>query len=329
MKLNTFTVTTCIGKFNRLGAEVGGSLIDLNMAGAALYFSRGMSRAYEAANLYIPHDMIDFFKAGKQGLAEAAEAIRFVEKQLADGREVSGPDGEQVIYRFDNIILQSPVLKPNIIFDNMLYENHVRHFRENIPELFYIRPFWNTQCGSTVVGSGAPIIKPHYTNELDFEMELGFFIGKRGKNIPKAEALDHVAGFTIYNDISARDTQRDENKMQLGPAKGKFFENSGIIGPCIVTPDEIGDYANLKMKAYVNGELVAEDTSAGASQSLEEIISFISQDVYLNPGDFIAFGTTPHGTAFCSKLGRYLQIGDIVEFEVENIGRLRNKVIMI
>ena len=167
---------------------------------------------------------------------------------------------------------------------------------------------------------------PHYTKELDFEMEFGVYIGKKGINIKEEQAEDYIAGFTIYNDLSARDVQSVEMQMRLGPTKGKNFEHSNIMGPCLVTPDEI-DYNNLKMIARVNGEVIANDNSKDMYHKFPKIISFISEEEYLYPGDFIASGTSPHGTTHASTLKRWLVAGDIVEMEVEGIGVIRNEVV--
>ena len=115
--------------------------------------------------------------------------------------------------------------------------------------------------------------------------------------------------------------------MALGPAKGKFFRNSLVMGPCVVTKDELPDYADLAMTARVNGEVVTENRTSGMLFSLGQLVAQISQEVYLNPGDFIGLGTSPEGNATCSKLGRWIQPGDEIEFTIEKIGTICNKVI--
>ena len=209
----------------------------------------------------------------------------------------------------------------------MVYEGHVKHHYGEIPAGYYKRPVWNTQSGSTVVGTGAPLFKPQYTAQYDFEFEMGFYIGKRGCNIKAEEALDYVAGFTVFNDVSARDAQADEAVMALGPAKGKFFRNSLVMGPCVVTKDELPDYDDLAMTARVNGEVVTENRTSGMLFTLGELVAKISEDAYLNPGDFIGLGTSPEGNATCSKLGRWLEVGDEIEFSIEKIGTICNKVV--
>ena len=134
---------------------------------------------------------------------------------------------------------------------------------------------------------------------------------------------DYIAGFTIMNDFSARDIQRKEMKVRLGPAKGKDFATA--IGPVLVTPDEIGDPYNLRMAAKVNGELWSEGNSGTIYHSFEKMIAFASQDEMLYPGDLIGSGTV--GTGCGLEIDRWIQPGDVVELEIEKIGVLRNKVV--
>jgi 2-keto-4-pentenoate hydratase/2-oxohepta-3-ene-1,7-dioic acid hydratase in catechol pathway len=194
------------------------------------------------------------------------------------------------------------------------------------PAMFYKLPPYFHQSGAIVAGPYDPIVKPRFTEQLDFEFELGVYVGRKGINIPADEAESYIAGITIYNDISARDVQWQEMDLFLGPAKGKNFEGANIMGPCLVTLDEI-DYNNVRMIARVNGEVVAGDHSSGMYHKFPRIIEWISQEEYLYPGDLIASGTCDHGTCMTSTLKRWLQVGDVVELEVEGIGVIRNEVV--
>lgn len=160
---------------------------------------------------------------------------------------------------------------------------------------------------------------------MDYELEFGVFIGKEGKNIPRDRAHEYIAGFTIYNDISARDIQSKEMQLWVGPAKGKNFENSNIMGPCLVTPDEIPDPYNLKMIARVNGEVWSEGSSRDMYFKFEELIEYISRDETLYPGEFIGSGTVGFGCGL--ELGKWIKPGDLIELEVEGLGVLRNRVV--
>lgn len=323
MKLYTVELHTPAGAIKRLMAGFKGKLIDLNAAGGVYYKAQGDSNPQQLANANLPNDMVTFFTNGKRSLDAGYAVIGYIEKEKAE----KGLAGQQLVYELDEVQVLAPVTRPNIIFDGMVYEGHVKHHYGEIPEAYYKRPVWNTQSGGTVVGTGAPLILPKYTKQFDFEFEMGFYIGRRGHDIKPGEALDYVAGFTVFNDVSARDAQADEAVMALGPAKGKFFRNSLVMGPCVVTKDEMPDYDNLAMTARVNGQVVTENRTSGMLFSLGQLVAKISEDAYLNPGDFIGLGTSPEGNATCSKLGRWLKVGDEIEFTIEKIGTICNKVV--
>ncbi len=323
MRLYTVEIQTPVGGIKRLAAEQGEKLIDLNAAGGVYYASKGDTNPQQISDANLPNDMITFFANGKRSLDAGYAVLQY----MKDHGGQSGLAGQKLIYGFDEVRILAPVTKPNIIFDGMVYEAHVKHHYGQIPDAYYKRPVWNTQGGSTVVGTGVPLIKPAYTKQFDFEFETGFYICRRGHDIRPEEALDYVAGFTVFNDVSARDAQADESVMALGPAKGKFFRNSLVMGPCVVTKDELPDYDDLEMTAKVNGETVCVNRTSGMLFSLGELVAKISEDAYLNPGDFIGFGTSPEGTSVCSSLGRWLEVGDEIELSVEKIGKICNKVI--
>lgn len=323
MRLYTVQIKTPVGGVERLMAEQNGKLVDLNAAGGVYYAAQGDTNPQQLADANLPNDMITFFSNGKRSLDAGYAVLAYME----NAHPQAGLVGQQLVYDKQGVTILAPVTRPNIIFDGMVYEGHVKHHYGEIPAGYYKRPVWNTQSGSTVVGTGAPLFKPQYTAQYDFEFEMGFYIGKRGCNIKAEEALDYVAGFTVFNDVSARDAQADEAVMALGPAKGKFFRNSLVMGPCVVTKDELPDYDDLAMTARVNGEVVTENRTSGMLFTLGELVAKISEDAYLNPGDFIGLGTSPEGNATCSKLGRWLEVGDEIEFSIEKIGTICNKVV--
>ena len=323
MRLYTVQIKTPVGGVERLMAEQNGKLVDLNAAGGVYYAAQGDTNPQQLADANLPNDMITFFSNGKRSLDAGYAVLAYME----NAHPQAGLVGQQLVYDKQGVTILAPVTRPNIIFDGMVYEGHVKHHYGENPAGYYKRPVWNTQSGSTVVGTGAPLFKPKYTAQYDFEFEMGFYIGKRGCNIKAEEALDYVAGFTVFNDVSARDAQADEAVMALGPAKGKFFRNSLVMGPCVVTKDELPDYDDLAMTARVNGEVVTENRTSGMLFTLGELVAKISEDAYLNPGDFIGLGTSPEGNATCSKLGRWLEVGDEIEFSIEKIGTICNKVV--
>ena len=184
--------------------------------------------------------------------------------------------------------------------------------------VFYISNRFN------VSGPDDEIEWPAYTEWLDFEGEIGFFIGKRGKDIPREQALDHVFGYTIFNDFSARDQQAEEMEGRMGPTKGKSFDTSNVVGPWIVTRDEIPDYRALKATVRINGEVRGQGTTAEMIHPYEDIIAYISKNETLHAGELIGTGTL--GGCCALETGAWPKDGDVVEIDVDRIGVLRNRV---
>ena len=166
----------------------------------------------------------------------------------------------------------------------------------------------------SVVGPGADVRIPRSSRKFDYELELGIFIGRKGRDIPRERAHEHIAGFTIFNDFSARDVQMREITGRLGPAKGKDFDTGNAMGPYLVTPDEVPDPYALTMTARVNGEERSRGTTAAMHYRWDEVIAYVSRDETLHPGEFIGSGTVGGGCGLEHE--RYLAAGDVVELEV-------------
>jgi 2-keto-4-pentenoate hydratase/2-oxohepta-3-ene-1,7-dioic acid hydratase in catechol pathway len=176
---------------------------------------------------------------------------------------------------------------------------------------------WRSQ-----VAHNAPVVRPKVSDNLDWEGELAVVIGKGGRHIPEAAAFDHVAGYSIYNDVSVRDWQRHAQQI----ASGKNFVGTGPFGPWLVTPDEIGDPTKLKLETRVNGKVEQKSDTSMLIFSIPRLINYCSTIFDLVPGDVIATGT-PAGVGFTRKPPVFLKPGDVVEVEIENIGVLRNPVV--
>ncbi len=175
----------------------------------------------------------------------------------------------------------------------------------------------------TVIGPEDEIPWPSYTEKLDYELELAAIIGKRGKDIAREDARGYIFGYTIWNDVSARDVQTRELPVGMGPAKAKDWDGSNVLGPCIVTADEL-DAGNLRMIVRVNGEVRGEDTSAHMHHTFADMIHYASQAQTLYPGEVFGSGTAAGGSGL--ELDRWLQEGDVIEMEIEGIGVLHNRV---
>ena len=197
--------------------------------------------------------------------------------------------------------------------------------RFDIPEVWYQQPLYYKANRFSVAQSGKDIVWPEYSKVMDFELEMACIIGKKGKDITKNNAEDHIFGYTIYNDFSARDAQMLESPGMLGPAKGKDFEDSIILGPVIVTKDEIDDPYNLRMQARINGETWCDNNSNSIHWTFSDMIAHISMGETLYPGEVIGSGTVGLGCGL--EHLRFLNDGDIVELEIEKIGVISNKVV--
>lgn len=312
----------------------------------------------------LPKTMLDFLQDPDNGrrVADELEKELFV-STLPEGRLPSG------IYPVDTVQMLSPLPRPASIRDFYAFEQHVKTARQNrgltmVPE-WYKFPVFYFSNHQAVLGPDAPVEIPPHCEWFDYELEIACVIGRKGKNIPASEASSYIFGFMIMNDWSARDLQREEMRVGLGPAKGKDFATS--LGPWLVTPDELAEFLepevggeladstgsplpdksglsgehlesshqardgkryNLGMRASVNGILLSEGNYRDIYFPFEAMIERASAGVTLYPGDVIGSGTV--GTGCILELGsgvhRWLRDGDIVELTIDGLGTLRNVV---
>ncbi len=196
--------------------------------------------------------------------------------------------------------------------------------RFTIPPVWYQIPVYYKCNRMSVIGPEEEVIWPRYAGVLDYELEFAAIVGTRGTDIPRERAREYIFGYTIFNDVSARDYQMREMTGSLGPAKGKDFDTGNILGPCIVTADEIDPY-NLTMTARVNGEEWSRGSSSTMHYRFEDCIAHVSQSETIYPGEVMCSGTVGGGSGL--ELGKTLSPGDTVELEVEGIGILRNRIV--
>ncbi len=255
---------------------------------------------------------------------------------IAAGAEVAASKASTDSFALDEVKFLSP-LKPTTLRDGYAFEQHVKTANKNrgreVPEEWYQFPVFYFTNPNAVFGHDDEIPYPPYTNALDYELEVAAVIGKSGMNIKAEDAPAHIFGYTIFNDWSARDVQRKEMVVGLGPAKGKDFASA--FGPVIVTHEAIADKAtgragvyDLAMIARVNGKELSRGNFKDMYWSFGEIIARASESVMLFPGDVIGSGTV--GTGCLLELtkfqGPWLNHGDVVELEIERIGILRSKI---
>lgn len=319
-------------KTPRLGALVDGdrSIVDLRQADWQINNREAPAFA----------SMIDLMTAGRGMLDEARTAV-----------DAARSDGGDALIEAASVRLLAPVPRPTQMRDFLCFELHLRQAREtrfrrlaaatddpdgtfeeyrargnlDPPQIWYDQPIYYTSNPLAVIGTGQDVVWPHFSEKMDFELEFGVFIGAGGSDIPKDQARDHIFGYTIFNDISARDTQIREMQGQLGPGKGKDFDTANVMGPCIVTADEIGDAYDLTMTARINGTEVSRGNSGDMHHRFEDIIAYISQSTTLYPGEFLGSGTV--GTGCGMEYDRYLEPDDLMELEIDRIGILRNRLV--
>jgi 2-keto-4-pentenoate hydratase/2-oxohepta-3-ene-1,7-dioic acid hydratase in catechol pathway len=193
------------------------------------------------------------------------------------------------------------------------------------PKIWYERPSFYKPSRFAVCGTDQDVTWPAYSKTIDYELEFACVIGSPGRDIPKDKARAHIFGYTIFNDLSARDEQSQEMLSNLGPGKGKDFDNSNPIGPCVVTADEIPDPYALEMIVRVDGEERGRGNSREMYWKYEDCIAFVSRDETVHSGELFCSGTVGNGSGL--EIGRYVEPGEVVELEVEKIGVLRNRIV--
>jgi 2-keto-4-pentenoate hydratase/2-oxohepta-3-ene-1,7-dioic acid hydratase in catechol pathway len=195
---------------------------------------------------------------------------------------------------------------------------------DRVIETFNRQPIYYKCNRFAVIGADDDVVWPSFSKALDFELEFGCYIGRKTKDVSKANARQHIVGYTIFNDISARDAQALEMPGMLGPAKSKDFDTANVMGPCLVTADEIEDPYDLTMIARVNGEEWGRGSTSTMRWSFEDVIEHISRSETLYPGEFLGSGTVGNGCGL--EQMRNLKANDVVELEVEGLGILRTRI---
>lgn len=219
-----------------------------------------------------------------------------------------------------SIVPDLPVSRPGkIICLGLNYVDHIKEGGYDVPSY----PALFMRATTSMIPAGAPMVRPSCSEQLDYEAELMVIIGKGGKHIAEADALDHVFGYTLFNDGSVREYQRKTHQW----TPGKNFDGTGPVGPVVVTPDELPEGANgLKIESRVGSEILQSATTSDMLWSVARTISTISEFTTLEPGDYLAMGTPP-GVGHAKKPPRWLRPGETVEVEIEGIGICANPVV--
>lgn len=279
----------------RLGAVADEHIVDLVLASGDTDFPTGM---------------LGLLERGEKGLSEAGQALQHALKD---------PNSDAV-QSLREVQLLAPVPRPGkIVGVGLNYKDHAAEVgrpKQDIPRLFL-------KASSSVTGPGSAVAIPPGIMKLDFEVELAVVIGSRASRVSESEAISHVAGYTILNDLSAREFQFDVNPAQTSLAKS--MDGLCPLGPWIVTADELGDGSGLGVRTWVNGEKMQDGTTSDLIFSVPTLVSYISRYMTLEPGDIIATGT-PAGVGAFRKPPLFLKAGDRVKLEIERIGALETTI---
>lgn len=298
MRLATFTD----GRSSRIGVVVGDAIVDLSQAAPSL-----------------PSEMIAFLEAGAPALDQARRCV---------SRAPTLP--------LSQVKLLAPILRPpNFIILGLNYADHAVEAqafsdagvqglseRTDAPLVKPDLPLIVNKQTSCIAGPADPIHLPRLSDQLDYEAELGFVIGRTCRNIPRHRAHEFIAGYLVVDDVSVRDYQLKSPTVTIG----KSFDTHGPIGPWIVTGDEIGDPHALDIRCWVNDELRQNSNTRHLISDCFDLVESLSKVFTLLPGTIVATGT-PGGVGFAMQPPKFLKVGDVVRVEIEKIGSIRNVVI--
>lgn len=329
MKVCTYQRKTKLGTFKRLGVFQGNDVVDINLVWKANYEREGLYNASERANVKAPFLLSDFLSTQDNPIEKLKESLELFSNLKKDG-VLTTKDGAALSFELEkdqDVSLASPMDKINCYRDFYIHEKHVKKGfekrKEPVPPAWYEIPAYYKGPTSGFIGHEAEVLWPSYSEKLDYELELAAVIARDGFNVKAKDALKHVFGFTILNDISARDIQKKEMSVRLGPSKGKDF--CAVLGPVITTIDEFNyQEPNLNMKAIINGDEWSNGQSGDGNYSWAEMIEFMSQEEWMRSTDVLGSGTV--GTGCGLEIDKWIQPGDTIELVVENIGTLRNKI---
>jgi 2-keto-4-pentenoate hydratase/2-oxohepta-3-ene-1,7-dioic acid hydratase (catechol pathway) len=317
MRFASFAVETPVGPARRVGVEHEGELLDLNAGYAHVLAMDGEAAPVDLAETIAPPAMIDFLRRGQRAFDAAEEVL----ERVPDAAAETGPGGARLRYERSEVDLLAPVPRPNSLRDYMVFEEHVANTLGDIPDVWYDRPVCYKSNADEVVGHEDVVEWPSYSNLWDIELEIGAVIGKRGTGIDADESEAYIAGYTLFNDFSARDEQGEEMDAQLGPARGKDFANA--LGPYLVTPDELDLPAASFSIEVTDEDGETEPWSAGTVGQMEhswgEILAHTSAAETLYPGDVLGSGTI--GTGCGLELGTFLDDGDTVSLSIDGLAR--------
>lgn len=330
MRICTFKRAGAFGEVKRLGVFLDEkTIIDVNLVWQAKFEADGFFDPSSRAQLFAPPSLSAFLKLHQDTAIERLNTTVQMYKDFAKaGTLTTKTKGDLAFHTSDRPVkLEAPLDEIAMYRDFYAHEKHVKKGfekrKEEVPAAWYEIPAYYKGGNTGFIGHDEMIPWPFYSQQLDYELELGVVIGRDGKNIKAKDIKKHIFGFTILNDISARDIQRKEMSIRLGPAKGKDW--CSVMGPVIVTFDEFNyEEPNLLMTATINGEEWSRGFSGDSHYSWGEMIEHCGMEEWIRATDFLGSGTV--GTGCGLELDKWIKPGDQLELSIDRIGTLKNIV---
>jgi 2-keto-4-pentenoate hydratase/2-oxohepta-3-ene-1,7-dioic acid hydratase in catechol pathway len=326
MKLGTIEIVNTLGRHQRVVVVTEAGLVDATAARVSL-----LERSYPAlaarrvGEAQVPANLTDIIAVGRLGLDWIREAVDAV---VAGGIDRTA-GGQTTIYQVSEISLLAPIPCPPAIVCCTTWEHHIRESEARGGSVRWPEPgsplkgFYKANARSVAASGTIVPLPPFADDDLDIECELAAIVGTGGINLSSEAAIDAIAGYCVFNDVSFRKRQRAEMRLGLGPTTGKDSDGGNILGPWLVTADEVGDVSDLTMSLHVNGEMWSSMSTREMAWPISDVVSYLSQGQSLYPGHVITSGSYPGGCG--SDLGRKLHPGDRFEVRITGLGSLVNQ----
>lgn len=315
MKLLTFVA----GPAQRVGALVNDTVVDVTVAYAAALAAEGHPRAEGVAAALVPPDMREILQGGDAALEAVRRGARFVEERLRGASPLVGPGGARALYPLKDVWVRPPVPDPQkVICIGLNYRDHCAEQGIELPKVLMTFP----KFADAIIGPDDPIVIPRGCEQLDWEVELVFVVGRRARYVATEEAFRYIAGYTVGNDVSARDFQFADKQVM----RGKACETFAPMGPYLVLADQVPDPHTLKIESRLNGKVMQSSTTANLVHQIPAIMAWVTKHLTLQPGDCVMTGT-PAGVGIFRKPPVFMQPGDVIEMSIQDLGVLRNPVV--
>jgi acylpyruvate hydrolase len=315
MKLLTFVA----GPAQRVGALLGDTVVDVTVAYAAALAAEGHPRPEGVAAALVPPDMQELLQGGDAALEAMRRGVRFVEERALAGQQGMGPGGARMLYPLQEVRVRPPVPNPQkVVCIGLNYRDHCAEQGIELPKVLMTFP----KFADAIIGPDDPIVIPRGCEQLDWEVELVFVVGRRARYVTPEEAAGYIAGYTVGNDVSARDFQFADKQVM----RGKACETFAPMGPYLVLAEEVPDPHALRIESRLNGQVMQSSTTANLVHQIPAILAWVTTYLTLQPGDCVMTGT-PAGVGVFRKPPVFMKPGDVIEMSIQGLGSLRNPVV--